>query len=104
MREGSYTQIRPGMRVMDVNGETVGGVQEVIVDEGSDIFVGLSVRPNLFTHPLFVPGEFVERLHDEVVYLSVPGDQLQPYHSPAERHHEVERSYEEEAPAIPPML
>ncbi len=93
MREGSYAQIEKGMRVVGRDGETIGAVSDVIVDEASGIFVGLSVSPNLFTHPLLLPGEQVERLHDGVVYVeSVAGD-LAPYNTPEERHHDTEEAY-----------
>ena len=94
MREGSYAEIRPGMRVVGRDGETIGAVHEVIVDEGSGIFVGLAVRPNLFTHSLRVPGQAVERLRDDVVYVEVTKDQLQPYNTPEERHHDTVEAFE----------
>ena len=94
MREGSYAEIRTGMRVVGTDGETIGGVHEVIVDDGSDIFVGLAVRPNLFTHALFVPGELVERLHDDVVYVNALREELSPYNTPAERHHDAQEAFE----------
>lgn len=95
MREGSYTQIERGMEVVGRDGETIGGVNEVIVDEASDIFVGLAVKPNVFVHSLLVPGELVERLHDGVVYVSAVEGELDAYQSPEERHHETEQAYEE---------
>lgn len=94
MREGSYAEIQSGMRVVGSDGETIGGVHEVIVDEGSAIFIGLAVRPNLFTHPLFVPGELVERVHDEVVYVDAVRERLCPYNSPEERLHDAQEAFE----------
>lgn len=94
MREGSYAQIESGMRVVGRDGETVGAVQEVVIDEGSGIFVGLAVRPNLFTHSLLVPGDRVERLHDSVVYVDALQEELQSYNTPAERRHDVEQAYQ----------
>jgi uncharacterized protein YrrD len=94
MREGSYTQIERGMRVVGRDGETIGAVHEVVADEASGIFVGLAVRPNLFTHALMVPGEKVDRLHDNVVYVDTVQDELQPYNTPAERHHDTEQAYQ----------
>jgi sporulation protein YlmC with PRC-barrel domain len=94
MREGSYTQIKPGMRVVGRGGETIGGVHEVVVDEASGIFIGLAVRPNLFTHSLLVPGERVERLHDGVVYVDAVEAELNAYNTPEERHHDTEQAYE----------
>lgn len=94
MREGSYAEIQSGMRVIGTDGETIGGVHEVIVDEGSGIFIGLAVRPNLFTHALLVPGELVERLHDDVVYVNALRDDLAPYNTPEERHHDAMEAFE----------
>lgn len=93
MREGSYALIEKGMKVVGRDGETIGGVDEVIADEASGIFVGLAVKPNLFTHPLLVPGEHVIRLHDEVVYVDAVEGELHPYDTPAEKHHDAEEAY-----------
>ncbi|MCC2670761.1 MAG: hypothetical protein K0Q72_3232 [Armatimonadetes bacterium] len=94
MREGSYAEITPGMRVVGKDGETIGAVREVIVDEGSGIFVGLAVRPNLFTHSLFVPGAAVERLHDDVVSVETVKSELHPYNTPEERRHDTVEAFE----------
>lgn len=95
MREGSYAEIRKGMRVVGSDGETLGGVQEVLVDEGSGIFVGLAVRPNLFAHAMRVPGELVDRLHDGVVYVNTVMSELQPYETPDVRYQEAEDTFAE---------
>jgi uncharacterized protein YrrD len=95
MREGSYFEIRKGMRVVGRAGDTLGAVDRVIVDEGSDIFVGLAVKPNLFTHPLLLPGDRIDRLHEDVVYSDAAEAELQPYHTPEERYHEAEQGFEE---------
>ena len=85
MREGSYTQIEKGMRVDGRDGRTIGGVDEVVYDEGSDIFVGLAVKPNLFTHPLLIPGDRIDRVHDGIVYADTVESELQPYQTAAEK-------------------
>ena len=95
MREGSYTQIQRGARVVGRDGQTIGAVDEVIVDEGSGIFIGLAVRPNLFAHPLLVPGERVDRLNAGVVYVDAVESELRPYNTPEERHHDAAEAYEE---------
>jgi hypothetical protein len=97
MREGSYTQIKEGMRVVGRDGETIGGVDEVLADEASGIFVGLVVRPNAATSAFKVRGEAVDRLHDGVVYVDAVAGELEPYLTPEERFHEVEQAYEEAA-------
>lgn len=94
MREGSYMEIRPGMRVVGRDGVTIGGVTEVIVDGGAGIFIGLAVRPDLVTHALKVPGEAVDRLHEDVVYVDTIQVELKPYSSPEERRHDAVETYE----------
>ena len=94
MREGSSYEITKGMRVVGRDGETIGGVHEVIMDDGSGIFVGIAVRPNLFSHSLNVPGDRVDRLHDGVVYVDAVQAELQPYQTPEEKHNEVAQAYE----------
>lgn len=94
MREGSYTQIGKGMRVVGRDGETIGAVDDVIVDEGSGIFIGLAVRPNLFTHPLLLPGDRIDRLHDGVVHVDAVESELRPYNTPEERHFDTAGAYE----------
>src|SRR5687767_14369254 len=86
MREGSYALIERGMRVVGRDGKTIGGVHEVLVDEGSAIFVGLVVQPSLFTRELKIPGEAVDRLHDGVVYVTTVEEELAPYVTPDERY------------------
>jgi len=95
MREGSYSQIKRGMRVLGRNGETLGGVDDVIADEASGIFVGLAVRPpEIAAHALKLRGELVDRVHDDVVHTSATAADLEPYRTPAERYHEAEEAYE----------
>ena len=95
MREGSCYEITKGMRVVGRDGGTIGGVHDVIMDEGSGIFVGLAVRPSLFAHSLNVPGDRVDRLHEGVVYVDAVQDELQPYTTPEERRHEAVQAYDE---------
>jgi hypothetical protein len=85
MREGSYALIDPGMEVLGSDEAVLGSVTEVLVDEGSNIFVGLVVRPGLFAHTLFVPGERLDRVHEGKVYANVAAGELEPYLSPEER-------------------
>src|SRR3712207_5472552 len=98
MREGSYAAIEKGMRVIGSDGHPIGSVDEVVVDEGSGIFVGLSVRPNLFAHPIMVPGEHVDRLHDGIVHISATQADLKPYNTPEERHHDTAEAYQGTTP------
>jgi sporulation protein YlmC with PRC-barrel domain len=98
MREGSYYEIKPGMKVVGRDGNALGTVKEVIADEATDIFIGLAVSPNLFVHPLKVPGELVDRVHHNVVHVCALENELQPYNTPEERHHDAVEANEVTAP------
>ena len=89
MREGSAAEITRGTRVVGRDGNTIGGVTEVLLDEASGIFHGVAVRPNLFTHDLEIPGGQVERLTDGVLYVDAVESELQPYQTAAERYQET---------------
>jgi sporulation protein YlmC with PRC-barrel domain len=95
MKQGSAAEIRKGMRVVGRDGETIGGVTQVLMDEASGIFHGLAVRPNLFTHDLELPADRVQRLQDDVVYADTLESELQPYQSAQERYQETAEEYEE---------
>jgi sporulation protein YlmC with PRC-barrel domain len=84
MEEGSYLEMEPGMPVIDALGEQIGRVQEVLVDEGSGIFVGLAVSDEslLGGTTWRVPGELVERLHDGVITITATRDELVEYTPP----------------------
>jgi sporulation protein YlmC with PRC-barrel domain len=84
MREGSYLEMEPDMPVIDALGEQIGRVQEVLVDEGSGIFVGLTVSHEglLGGTTWLVPGEFVERLHDGVITITAAREELEEYTPP----------------------
>lgn len=79
MREGSYMEIEPGMKVVGPDGEGIGTVDQVVADEESGIFVGLAVRHGLLGEERLVPGEQVERLHDGVVYVTSNWEELETY-------------------------
>src|SRR6266536_1760863 len=93
MKEGSYLEIQPGMRVVGRGGTSLGVVEEVLEDEGSGIFVGLVIKAgHLFGRPMLLHGEHVERLHDGVVSGDAVPEELEPYVSPAEALRERSRT------------
>jgi sporulation protein YlmC with PRC-barrel domain len=95
MREGSYVEIQKGMRVVGRDGETIGGVTQVVVDEATGIFHGIAVRPNLFTQDYEIPGDRVQRVRDNVLYVDALEDELQPYEDTAARYQHTAEQYEE---------
>jgi len=93
MREGSYMEIEPGMRVVDAKGDAVGSVRQVLADQSSGIFHGLAVRHGLLGDTRLVPGEQVEAVRDGVVAISAPWDELPEYVSPREQMAETRHGY-----------
>ena len=93
MREGSYMEIEPGMRVVGPGDEAVGVVDQVVADTASGIFHGLAVRHGLLGDTRLVPGEAVEALRDGVVYVTSRADELQPYIPVEERMAEAQQGF-----------
>jgi sporulation protein YlmC with PRC-barrel domain len=78
-------EIQPGMKVYGRDGESVGTVDQVLTDQASGIFHGLSVRHRLFGELRQVPGEQIEALRDDAVYTTSRWEELAPY-TPVEEH------------------
>jgi sporulation protein YlmC with PRC-barrel domain len=93
MREGSYMEIKPGMRVVGADGEGVGSVSQVLADQASGIFHGLAVRHGLFGDTRLVPGDQVEAVHEGVVEISSRWDELEEYVSVQEQMAERRQGY-----------
>jgi hypothetical protein len=96
MREGSYNDIKSGMAIVGPGGEeTRAKVDEVLVDESSNIFVGLAIHDGGLLHErrLFLPGERVVAVHDGHVEIDVPLSDLEPYVSPEERIAQMQETY-----------
>ena len=93
MREGSYMEIRPGMKVYGAGGESVGTVEQVIADEASGIFHGLAVRHGLLGDTRMVPGEQVEAVHDGAVHITGGLDELPEYVPVEERMAKTQKGY-----------
>jgi sporulation protein YlmC with PRC-barrel domain len=85
MREGSYMEIEPGMRVIGPDGDAIGTVDQVVADAATGIFHGLVVRHSRFGDSRLVPGEEVEALHDGVVHVTGRWEELEPYTPVEER-------------------
>jgi hypothetical protein len=93
MREGSYMEIEPGMKVVGPGGESVGAVDQVVADEASGIFHGLAVRHGLLGDTRLVPGEQVEALHEGIVTITSRWDELEPYIPVEQRIAETQQGY-----------
>lgn len=93
MREGSYMEIEPGMRVVGADGEGIGSVSRVLADEASGIFHGLAVRHGLFGDTRLVPGDRVEAVHESVVRIDSRWEDLREYVPPREQMAETKQEY-----------
>ncbi len=93
MREGSYMEIEPGMRVIGPDGKAIGTVDQVVADDASGIFHGLAVRHGLLGDTRLVPGEQVEALRDGVVFVTGRLEELQPYLPVEQRLAETQQGY-----------
>jgi hypothetical protein len=67
----SWLLIRPGWKVVALDGPEIGAVDEVIGDDSADIFDGLAVAMRAFGKPRYVPAEQVGQLTESVVRLTI---------------------------------
>jgi hypothetical protein len=82
----SWLAIETGWDVLAVDGQHVGGVDEVVGDDTEDIFDGLAIATSALGKPRYVPAEQVAAITEGVVRLSLTReqvDQLGEYLEPA---------------------
>jgi hypothetical protein len=72
----SWMVIERGWRVVDVDGDELGRVDEVLGDEGADIFNGLQVLTGTIAKPTYVPAESVGEIVEGRVQLRVAKNEL----------------------------
>jgi hypothetical protein len=82
----SWLVIRPGWKVLAADGTEVGTVDELVGDEGEDIFDGISISVTAIGQPRYVVAEHVARIEPGEVHLSLDHEaaaQLPQYRQPA---------------------
>jgi hypothetical protein len=67
----SWFVVEKGWQVVDADGNEVGSVDEVLGDEETDIFNGLSVAVSVLGRPRYVPAERVREIVDGRVRLDL---------------------------------
>jgi hypothetical protein len=72
----SWLLIETGWKVLAVDGDHVGGVDEVVGDDTEDIFDGLAIATSALGKPRYVPAEQVAEITDGVVHLSLTREQV----------------------------
>jgi len=66
----SWLLVEPGWEVVDADGESVGKVDEVLGDEGRDIFDGLHVSSGVLGEARYVPAEEVGGITEGRIQLT----------------------------------
>src|SRR5439155_8537059 len=73
----SWLLIRPGWKLLSVDGHEVGEVDEVAGDDTEDIFDGLAIATNALGKPRYVPAEQVAEITEGIVHLSLTREQVE---------------------------
>jgi len=76
MERGSYLLLEPGMRIRDRSGDDLGSITEVVADEYADIFRGIVIEARPLNEPVFVSGENVIRVDDDVATIDLDLEHL----------------------------
>jgi hypothetical protein len=82
----SWLMVRPGWSVLADDGSAIGEVDELVGDEGEDIFDGISISVTALGQPRYVEAEHVARIEQGAVHLSLShaaAVQLSQYRQPA---------------------
>lgn len=72
----SWMMIEQGWEVVDSAGDAAGRVDEVLGDEGADIFNGLHVLTGVLGKRAYVPAERVGEIVEGTVHLLLTKDEL----------------------------
>jgi hypothetical protein len=72
----SWMLIEQGWTVVDSSGEDVGRIDEVLGDEGADIFNGLQILKGAIGRKAYVPAEAVGEIVEGRVQLQLTKDEL----------------------------
>lgn len=72
----AWKVIERGWAVYDVNGKTVGAVDQIVGDTEADIFDGIAIDDSVLGPKKYVPSEDVARIEEGGVHLSIPGDSI----------------------------
>jgi hypothetical protein len=72
----SWIMIERGWPVVDADGLELGRVDEVLGDEGADIFNGLQILTGTLGKPTYVPAESVGEIVEGRVHLQLTKEEL----------------------------
>jgi hypothetical protein len=95
---GSYLTLTPGTDVVSSDGETVGKVEHVLADEGTEIFDGLVIDVRLGPGGLrFVDAPEVDAIFERAVVLSVTAAEIDQLPEPTASPGVIENHGEEDS-------
>ena len=81
----AWLVLESGHEVVTADDEELGRVEEILGDQGADIFDGLVVSTGLLGKPTYVPAELVASIDTDAVRLSIAkadADRLDEYAPP----------------------
>jgi len=73
----SWLVVQPGWAIVAADGSHIGYVEELVGDEGKDIFDGIAVSTSLFEQLKYVPAESVGRIFQGRVELTVASNDVE---------------------------
>jgi uncharacterized protein YrrD len=78
----AWLALENGTPVLDVNGDEIGKVSEVIADEQKDIFSGIRWRHGILGSQHYVPADMIDTLTADAVHLRLSADDAQRQEQP----------------------
>jgi uncharacterized protein YrrD len=80
----AWTALERGHAVVDVHGEAIGKLSQVVADQQKDIFSGIVFRHGLLDRERFVPADAIASITSAQISLTLSGEEaerLEPYDS-----------------------
>jgi PRC-barrel domain len=74
----AWRVIKPGHKVFDRDGETIGTVSRVLADDGADIFHGVSMKRGALGPEVEITADNIDRIEEDALHTSLTGPELDP--------------------------
>jgi PRC-barrel domain len=72
----AWRVIKPGHKVFDRDGETIGTVSRVLADDGADIFHGVSVKRGAMGPEMEITADHIARIEEDALHTSLAEREL----------------------------
>ncbi len=73
---GSYLTLRPGTDVVTADGQRIGSVKHVLVDEATNIFDGIVIDTRTGAGLHFVDAPEVSEIREDAVLIAIPAAEV----------------------------